>query len=68
LLLNFALECSIRKVRENHEGLELNGTHHLLVYVDVVNVLDKNINTTKNTEALLEASRGDGLIVKHREN
>jgi len=27
--------------------LELNGTHHLLVFVDYVNTLGKIINTTK---------------------
>jgi hypothetical protein len=27
LLFNSALECVIRRVQENHDGLKLNGTH-----------------------------------------
>jgi hypothetical protein len=62
LLFNFALEYSIRRVQIKEDGLKLNGTHQLLVYVDDVNILGGSVhNIKKNAEALVVASKEIGL-------
>jgi hypothetical protein len=43
LLLNFALEYTVRMVRVNQDGLKLNGIHQLLVYADVVIMWDGSV-------------------------
>jgi hypothetical protein len=52
LLFNFALEYAIRRVQVIQDGLKLNGTHQLLVYVDDVNMLGGSKHTIKEKQTL----------------
>ena len=45
LLFKFGLEYVIRRVQVNQDGLKLNSTHQLLVYVDDVNILGGSVHT-----------------------
>ena len=63
LLFNFALEYTIRRVQVNQDGLKLNGTHQLLVYVDYINILGGNLYIKGKAEALVVASKEIGLEV-----
>jgi len=64
MLLNFASEYAIRKIRVNQEALKLNGTNQLLVYVDNFHILGLSVHTIKlNTETLVAASNEIGLAV-----
>jgi hypothetical protein len=47
LLVNFVLEYVTRTVEVNQNGLKLNGTYQLLVYVYDVYILGGSINTVK---------------------
>ena len=59
LLFNFAVECVIRKVQVNQDGLKLNGMHQLLVYADDINILGGSVHimkTVASNEIGLEVS------------
>ena len=62
LLVSLPSEYSIRRVQVNQDGLKVNGTYQLLVHDDY-NTLGGSVHTSKNTEALVDASKEIGLEV-----
>jgi len=62
--ITIAFQLCFRRVQVNQNGLKLNGTHQLLVYVDDVNILGGSVHIIKkNTKALVVASKENGLEV-----
>jgi len=54
LLFNFGSDYAIRSFQVNQDGLKLNGSHQLLVYIDGVNILGGRVYLIeKNIEALV---------------
>ena len=41
----FSLDYDIRKLQETDLGLDMNGTHHVLAYVDDANLIEDDIRT-----------------------
>jgi len=50
LLLNFALEYAIRKVKVNHKLLKFDGTHQVIINADDVNLWGQNICCFMNSK------------------
>jgi hypothetical protein len=51
LLLNSAVEFTIRRAQVNQDGLKLNCAHQFLVYAEDVNILGGSVhNIKKNTD------------------
>jgi hypothetical protein len=63
-LFNCALAYTIRRVQVNQDGLKINGTHQLVVYVDDISILGGSVHTVKeNAVAMVVASKETGLEV-----
>jgi hypothetical protein len=57
LLFNLALQHAIRRVQVNQDGLQLNGSHQLLLS-EYANSLGGSVKSkNENTEALVAASK-----------
>jgi hypothetical protein len=53
VFFNFALEYAIQTVQTNQEGLKVNGTYHLPVYANHVNLLGEMHTVTSSTEVFI---------------
>jgi len=62
--LKHVLEYTIRRVQAGQGGLKFNGSRHLLVYTDGVNLLGESVHViNRDTESSLVGSRKMGLEV-----
>jgi hypothetical protein len=60
LILCYALKHVIRAVQEKQEALQLNGTHHLLIYATDVNLLTESMATIRgggDTSVLIDCKQ-----------
>jgi len=55
LLVNIALEYTIRRVQVNQDGLKINGTHQLLDNADDVNILGGSIHIIKKKHRIFSS-------------
>ena len=74
LLWNFPVEYGIKGVQENRIGLELNGKHQLLVYVDDVNhktskVVGYDVNSEKTNYMITSRQQsilqGQNIVIEN---
>ena len=64
LLCSFALGYAIRYIQETRLGLDMLGTHQVLAYADVVNLIGDDIRRIeRNADVLLNACKDIGLAV-----
>jgi len=64
MLINCALEYTIRRVQVNQDGLKLNDIHQHLAYADDVNILGGSVHTVKeNGESVAVVSMETGQEV-----
>lgn len=69
LVLKLCFRICYQEGSGKPEGLELNGTHQLLIYVNDVNALGERIcSRNKNTDTLLFATKQIGLEVNSEKN
>jgi hypothetical protein len=58
LLLNYSVDCAVRRVQVREEDLKLNGIHQVVVYGEDVNKFGGNLHTmNKNTNTLVVAKK-----------
>jgi hypothetical protein len=64
------LECAVEEAQESDEILKLNDALKLPLHTDDANLVDENINTTKETTetTLLEVNTETGLKAKAKLN
>jgi hypothetical protein len=52
LLFIFSLEYAAKGIEANLEGLQLNGVHQLLIYINDVNIAGESIPTKRKAQKL----------------